>query len=102
MSTTTVTPRQPHTQSLVRRHPLFSFFVLTYAVTWSLWIPLVIFGDRVPSRLGFVLTMLGSLVPSATGFCLSASSAADPACAHCSHAYCVPGSACAITWRCWP
>jgi uncharacterized protein len=67
MSDTTVAPRRVHTQSLVRRHPLISFFVLTYAVAWSLWIPLVIFGDRVPSRLGFVLTMLGSLVPSAMG-----------------------------------
>jgi membrane protease YdiL (CAAX protease family) len=67
MSTTTVAPRSAHTQSLVRRHPLISFFVLTYIVTWSLWLPLVIFGDRVPSPLGFVLATLGSLVPSALG-----------------------------------
>jgi membrane protease YdiL (CAAX protease family) len=67
MSPTTATPRQAHTQSLVRRHPLISFFVLTYIVTWSLWLPLVISGDRVPGPLGFVLAPLGSLVPSTLG-----------------------------------
>jgi CAAX protease family protein len=67
MSTTTITPRPAHTQRLVRRHPLISFFVLTYVATWSLWCPLVIFGDRVPRPLGFVLATLGSLVPSALG-----------------------------------
>jgi uncharacterized protein len=67
MFTTTVAPRRAHTQSLLRRHPLISFFVLTYAITWSLWLPLIIFGDRVPGSLGFVLGMLGSLVPSTLG-----------------------------------
>jgi hypothetical protein len=32
MSSTTLTPRRAHTQSLLRRHPLISFFVLT---SWS-------------------------------------------------------------------
>ena len=67
MSATTVAPRPARTQSLLRRHPLISFFVLTYAVTWLLWAPLVIFRGRVPGSLGFVLAMLGSLVPSAMG-----------------------------------
>jgi membrane protease YdiL (CAAX protease family) len=67
MSTTPVAPSSVHTQSLVRRHPLISFFVLTYAVTWLLWAPLVIFGDRVPGPLAFVLIVLGSNVPSAVG-----------------------------------
>jgi uncharacterized protein len=67
MSTTSSTPAPPHTQSLVRRHPLISFFVLTYAVTWSLWLPLIIFGDRLPGPLALVLRVLGSLVPSTLG-----------------------------------
>ena len=67
MSDTTVAPREVHTQSLVRRHPLICFYVLTYAITWSLWAPLVIFRDRLPGPLGLVLAMLGSLVPSALG-----------------------------------
>jgi uncharacterized protein len=67
MSTTTSTPRAAHTQSLVRRHPLISFYVLTYAVSWLLWAPLVIFGDRVPGSLAFILLLLGSLVPSTMG-----------------------------------
>jgi len=67
MSTTAVAPRPAHTQSLVRRHPLISFFVLTYAVTWFVWAPLVIFGDRIPGPLAFVLLVLGSNVPSVLG-----------------------------------
>lgn len=30
--------------TILRRHPLVSFFVLAYAVTWLLWVPLVIAG----------------------------------------------------------
>jgi hypothetical protein len=67
MSITTVTPRPARSQSVVRRHPLISFFVLTYTVAWLPWAPLVIFRDRVPGPLGFVLVMLGSLVPSTVG-----------------------------------
>jgi membrane protease YdiL (CAAX protease family) len=67
MSTPTVTPSPARTQSLVRRHPLISFFVLTYAVTWTLWAPLVVFGDQIPGPLAFVLLVLGSNVPSVMG-----------------------------------
>ena len=67
MSTTTGPPRSARTQSVVLRHPLISFFVLTYAVAWLLWAPLVIFRDRVPGPLAFVLILLGSLVPSTVG-----------------------------------
>jgi CAAX protease family protein len=67
MSTPTVTPTPARSQSLVRRHPLICFYVLTYVITWSLWAPLVIFRDRLPGPLGLVLAMLGSLVPSALG-----------------------------------
>ena len=67
MSTTSPMLASARTQSLVRRHPLISFFVLTYAAAWLLWAPLVIFRDRIPGPLAFVLLMLGSLVPSTVG-----------------------------------
>jgi uncharacterized protein len=67
MSTTTPTPRRSHTPSLVRRHPLISFYVLTYAITWLIWAPLVIFRNSIPGPVGFILAMLGSLVPSTLG-----------------------------------
>ena len=67
MSDTTVAPRPVHSQGLVRRHPLVSFYVLTYAVSWLLWAPLVIFGGRLPGPVAFVLLGLGSLVPSTLG-----------------------------------
>ena len=60
----TASPRHSRTSNLVQRRPLMSFFVLTYAVAWSLWTPLVVAGDRLPGALGLVLAMLGSLVPS--------------------------------------
>ena len=67
MSTTTLNPRRAQSRSLIRRHPLISFFVLTYVIAWLLWAPLVIFGDQLPGPLGFVLQMLGTLVPSTLG-----------------------------------
>jgi hypothetical protein len=70
MSTSTAAPRRVHTESLVRRHPLIIFYVLTYAITWTLWAPLVIFRGQLPGPLGLVLAMLGSLVPSTLGLVL--------------------------------
>jgi len=67
MSDTTVAPRRVHTQSLVRRHPMISFYVLTYAIAWMLWAPLVILRDSIPGPVAFILTLLGSLVPSTLG-----------------------------------
>jgi membrane protease YdiL (CAAX protease family) len=67
MSTTPLTATPVRTQSLVRRHPLISFFVLTYALTWTLWVPLVVFRDQIPGPLVFVLLVLGSNVPSVLG-----------------------------------
>jgi CAAX protease family protein len=72
MSTTSLSPPPARTQSLVLRHPLISFFVLTYAAAWLLWAPLVIFGDRLPGSLAFILLLLGSLVPSTVGVVLVA------------------------------
>lgn len=58
--------------SLIQRRPLASFFVLAYAISWILWLPLVVSGDDSPSGLGFVLLALGSLVPSAVAIGLVA------------------------------
>ena len=56
----------------VQRHPLIWFFAVTYAVTWLLWTPLVILGDRIPAPLGFILTLVGSNVPSTVGILIVA------------------------------
>ena len=64
---TTVAASSVHTQGLVRRHPLISFYVLTYAISWLLWAPLVIFRGSIPGGVGFILLLVGSLVPSALG-----------------------------------
>jgi uncharacterized protein len=58
--------------SLVRRHPLIAFFVLTYALAWILWLPLVFLQDTIPAAPGFVLVLLGSNVPSVLGIFLTA------------------------------
>jgi uncharacterized protein len=68
MSTTTpLTPLTVRTKSLIWRQPVISFFVLSYAIAWLLWAPLVVFGDSIPGAVGFVLILLGSLVPSTLG-----------------------------------
>jgi uncharacterized protein len=60
MSTSTKTESASRRLATVQRHPVSLFFALTYAVSWSLWTPLVIFGDHMPGTLGFVLTVSGS------------------------------------------
>lgn len=65
-ATTRRTPADtgPDPSTFLRRHPVATFFALTYGSAWALWLPLVIFGDRIPGSLGFVLVVLGSLMPS--------------------------------------
>ena len=58
--------------SLVRRHPLITFFVLTYALAWILWLPLVVLQDTIPAAPGLVLVLLGSNVPSLLAILLTA------------------------------
>jgi uncharacterized protein len=58
--------------SLIQQHPLASFFVLAYAISWLLWLPLVVSGDDSPTGLGLVLLALGSLVPSSVAIVLVA------------------------------
>jgi hypothetical protein len=45
--------------SLVKRHPLIAFFVLTYALSWIFWLPLVFLRDTIPATQGLVLLILG-------------------------------------------
>jgi len=49
-----------------------TFLTATFAVTWVLWTPLVLLGDRAPSAVAAILTMVGSLVPSAVAIVLMA------------------------------
>jgi uncharacterized protein len=58
--------------SAVRRHPLITFFVLTYLLAWILWLPLVILRDTIPAPQGLILTLLGSAVPSLLAIVLTA------------------------------
>ena len=58
--------------SLVQRHPLACFFVLTYLAAWCLWAPLLILRDTLPPAVAFVLVLLGSLVPSTVAIVLVA------------------------------
>jgi uncharacterized protein len=59
-------------KNAVRQHPLACFFALAYAVSWLLWLPLVIAGDGSPSGPSFALLLLGSLVPSSVAIALVA------------------------------
>jgi uncharacterized protein len=58
--------------SAVRRHPLITFFFLTYLLAWILWLPLVILRDTIPAPQGLILTLLGSAVPSLLAIVLTA------------------------------
>jgi membrane protease YdiL (CAAX protease family) len=58
--------------SLVRRHPLITFFVLTYAISWILESPLVFLRDTVSDTQGQVLYILSANVPSVLGIVLTA------------------------------
>jgi len=57
---------------LVRRHPLAAFLVLTYGLTWALWIPLAIFRDAISGPFTSVALLIGSNVPSAVAIVLTA------------------------------
>ena len=57
---------------LVKRHPLITFFVLTYTLTWSLESPLVFLTDSVTYTQGFVSVMLASNAPSVVAIVLTA------------------------------
>src|SRR5215213_8393333 len=58
--------------SLVRKHPLITFFALTYALSWALESPLVFLRDSVTHTQGLVLILLASNVPSLLAIVLTA------------------------------
>src|SRR3954463_2542910 len=63
---------QPARATVLHRHPVAIFFVLTYAVAWAFWVPLVILQDRMPPALDLVLKILGSSTPSVLAILLVA------------------------------
>jgi len=58
--------------SVVKRHPLITFFVLAYALAWIIESPLVFLGDSLTDTQDLVLTILASNVPSAMAIVLTA------------------------------
>jgi membrane protease YdiL (CAAX protease family) len=65
-------PARSRMSSVVQRHPLACFFVLTYVAAWCLWAPLLILRDTLPPAVAFILVLLGSLVPSTIAIVLVA------------------------------
>ena len=51
--------------SVVKRRPLTTFFLLTFALSWAFEIPLVVVGDGIAGTRGLVLNLLAANVPSA-------------------------------------
>jgi len=68
----TATPSKTGLRQLVARHPLVTFFVLCYALSWSLWIPLAVLRDAVPAPAPALALAVGSNVPSAVAIILAA------------------------------
>src|SRR4051812_33747295 len=62
----------PVRPTVLRRHPVAIFFVLTYAIAWAFWVPLVILQDRAAPALDLVLRILGSGTPSVLAILLVA------------------------------
>ena len=58
--------------SLVKRHPLITFFVLSYVLTWAIESPFVFLTGSVTDTQGLVLSILSVNVPSAVAIVLTA------------------------------
>jgi uncharacterized protein len=56
---------------LVRRHPLAAFLILTYGLSWALWIPLAIFRDAALGTYSSLALLIGSNIPSAVAIVLT-------------------------------
>jgi membrane protease YdiL (CAAX protease family) len=67
-----LTDTAPVRPTVLRRHPVAIFFVLTYAIAWAFWAPLVILQDRMPPAPELLLTILGSSTPSVLAILLVA------------------------------
>jgi membrane protease YdiL (CAAX protease family) len=59
-------------RQLVARHPLVTFFVLCYALSWTLWIPIVVLRDAIAGPVSTLALVVGSNVPSAVAIFLTA------------------------------
>jgi uncharacterized protein len=57
---------------LARRHPLTLFFILAYALSWALWIPMCVMRDATPASYSTLAAIIGSSVPSAVAILLTA------------------------------
>jgi membrane protease YdiL (CAAX protease family) len=57
---------------VVKRHPLVTFFVLTYALSWTFEVPLVVLRDGIAGTQGLVLNLLAANVPSVLAIVLTA------------------------------
>jgi uncharacterized protein len=55
----------------MRRHPLITFFVLTYVLSWIFEIPLVVLRDGIAGTQGLVLNILAANVPSVVAIVLT-------------------------------
>jgi CAAX protease family protein len=64
-------PGRTGQSQLVRRHPLPAFLVLTYGLTWALWIPLDIFRDAAAGPYTSLALLIGSNIPSAVAIVLT-------------------------------
>src|SRR5215218_10784490 len=58
--------------SVAKRHPLITFFVLTYALSWAFEIPLVVQQDGITGIQGLILNLLAANVPSVLAIVLTA------------------------------
>jgi membrane protease YdiL (CAAX protease family) len=65
-------PGRTGLSEVVRRHPLAAFLVLTYGLTWALWIPLDIFRDATSGPYTSIAILIGSNIPSAVAIVLTA------------------------------
>jgi hypothetical protein len=64
-------PGRTGLSQLVRRHPLAAFLVLTYGLTWALWLPLDIFRDETAGPYTSLALLIGSNIPSAVAIVLT-------------------------------
>lgn len=52
-------------RDVARRHPLATYVVLAYAISWSCWLPLVVTGSTVRRGVGWPTDLLGLMGPAA-------------------------------------
>jgi membrane protease YdiL (CAAX protease family) len=64
-------PGRTGLSQFVRRHPVAAFLVLTYGLTWALWLPLDIFRDAAAGPYTSLAILIGSNIPSAVAIVLT-------------------------------